>query len=203
MYCCWEVVQDSYFTVHTYSIVTILILFPQDAFAVPPLLQNSAVCALRMKAPATAKKDTHRQGAPVARRSRFRSERFHQSPPLPARPAPLNATEKPLCAAGVVTGMAVAYLRVSGPLGRLRACTFNLTQRLWPQHSGLSYNTHYKATLFRAVGPGRRGFAVGQVSPCVPFIRRFLSLMFRCRGFRKFAGQKPAPAMAGDLGPTQ
>lgn len=24
-----------------------------------------------------------------------------------------------------------------------------------------SYNTHYKATLFRASGPGRRGFAVG------------------------------------------
>ncbi|CDQ52068.1 unnamed protein product [Klebsiella pneumoniae] len=47
----------------------------------------------RMKAPASAKKDTHRQGAPVARRSRFGIDRFHRTPPPPCKANPPKATQ--------------------------------------------------------------------------------------------------------------
>ncbi|TPG56800.1 hypothetical protein EAH77_22260 [Ewingella americana] len=70
-----------------------------------------------------------------------------------------------MCAVGVVPTRPVAavgaYLRVRA-LAKLRACTQNFQQSYFQRYQFSSYNIHYKATLFRAFGPGRGGFSGGR-----------------------------------------
>ena len=55
---------------------------------------------------------------------------------------PLKTSQMPLYAVGV-TAAAGVYLRVSGPEGRLRACTRQLTAAPLTAMKKSSYNTHH------------------------------------------------------------
>jgi len=67
-----------------------------------------------MKAPASAKKDTHRQGAPVARRSRFGFDRFHRTHPPPCQANPTQSHTEATLRRRSGPARGGAYLRVSG-----------------------------------------------------------------------------------------
>ncbi len=56
---------------------------------------------------------------------------------------PLKMSQMPLYAVGVVPTRRRAYLRVSGPQGRLRACTKQLTAAPLTAMKKNSYNTHH------------------------------------------------------------
>lgn len=56
---------------------------------------------------------------------------------------PLKTSQMPLYAVGVATAAAGAYLRVSGPEGRLRACTKELPAAPPTAMKKSSYNTHH------------------------------------------------------------
>ena len=56
---------------------------------------------------------------------------------------PLKTSQMPLYAVGVATAAVGAYLRVSGPEGRLRACTKELPAAPPTAMKKSSYNTHY------------------------------------------------------------
>lgn len=81
--------------------------------------------------------------------------------PRPAKPDPLIAMKNaPLRRrSGPVEDR--AYLRVSGPSGPLTG-VYSEPEAMPPKATTLIVTTPgTKATLFRASGPGRRGFAVG------------------------------------------
>ncbi|HBX2636937.1 hypothetical protein F7P08_27585 (plasmid) [Klebsiella pneumoniae] len=67
--------------------------------------------------------------------------------PHPDKPYPLKTSQEPLYAVGVVPtrlqAAVGAYLRVSGPEGRLRACTRELTAAPLTAMTKSSYNTHH------------------------------------------------------------
>lgn len=107
-----------------------------------------------MKAPAAAKKDTHKQGAPETRRSRFSFDRFHRTSPPPCK---ANPTENHVRAS--LRGRS-GHAKAEPPAGRSsalapdRALTSVYAKTLaipLTATKDFSYNTHPKSDT--ASGP--------------------------------------------------
>lgn len=82
-----------------------------------------------------------------ARRSRLRFDRFCQSPSPPCKAIPTNNASGAAVRGRSEHGEGLPedglYLRVSGPEGRLRACTRQLTAAPPTAMKKNSYNTHH------------------------------------------------------------
>lgn len=113
---------------------------------------------------------------------------------------PLKATLVPLYAVGVVTSRFAedgAYLRVSGPQGRLRACSSGLTAKILTAAQIVSYIIHLKSDVVPGLWPGAAAlFRVGKAEEfqiCTPRFSHKKTYVVTKNGFMPVAWRREVP----------